>query len=147
MCLRMVRFRQRVRRGCPAFPGFVPPSGRYDRAGSSGCFDSGQWERKQPIRPFQTSPDPSRNESRFSGPSPEGGEQLLHQALMEGIVAKYPHCREPNRDGKYHLLALFYDHWRPIGCECFQCFRDFRFHHVSDAVCCDQAVSEAISVN
>ena len=46
----------RVRRGRPASPGFVPPSGRDARAGSAGRFVSGRWERMPPVRPVPRFP-------------------------------------------------------------------------------------------
>ena len=50
-----------------------------------------------PFNPFRTSPDPSRNEPRRLGPSPEGGEQPLHQSrhVRIGHMAKAGTSKHP----------------------------------------------------
>ena len=77
----------------------------------TGLFISEHWARKQPISPFRTSPDPSRNEPRRLGPSPEGGEQPLHQSLDESHEMHHASVALLN-SGKY---ASFGDKKRQIG--------------------------------
>ena len=54
------------------------PSGLIARMSHACYFVPRQWEPRQPTSLFRTSPDPSRNAHRFTGPPKEGREHPLH---------------------------------------------------------------------